>query len=286
MKADRLVFAVAQRDNDDEPTPEQLYIDRASSPGSARSSAAWGGAAPAPGRAPRQRLELHHDRELTSRPTSCRSRRCRRSNENDPAFAALYRETRERATELGEQRGHARGGRAPGARPGDRPRPVRRPRRRTTSSCPSPRSRRCSRPSAVEERLRRVLIHVQRQIGMLDGAGRDPDAGAGGAGRAAARDVPPRAAQGDPEGAGRGRPEPRDRASSARSSRSSTCPGGPRRGRARARPARARRPRVDGGPGHPHLPRVGRRAALEHPHRRQPRPPPRRSPCSTRTTTA
>ena len=54
--------------------------------------------------------------------------------------------------------------------------------------------------------------------------------------------------------------------------------GGARRSRARARPPRARRPRVHGSAGHPHLPRVDRRAAVEQALRRPARP--RRAPAT------
>ena len=96
------------------------------------------------------------------------------------------------------------------------------------------------------------------------GAGGDQVAGPGRAGRAAARDVPARAAEGDPEGARRRRRAATSSASCARSSTRSSCR--PRRGRkssASSAGSSAHRPRVDGGAGHPHLPRVDRRAAVE-----------------------
>src|SRR6185437_11672958 len=52
-------------------------------------------------------------------------------DEHDPAFEALHKEARERAAELGEKRGLLE-------------------------------------TLSVEERLRRVLVHVQRQIGLLE----------------------------------------------------------------------------------------------------------------------
>ena len=119
-------------------------------------------------------------------------------NENDPAFAALHRETRERAMELGEERG------LPEEVLHQVLDSVTEPGRFADLvagyvELPVAEKQALLETLGVEERLRRVLIHVQRQIGMLAGPGRDQVAGPGRAGRTPARDVPPRAAQGHPE---------------------------------------------------------------------------------------
>ncbi len=107
------------------------------------------------------------------------------------------------------------------------------------------------------------------------GAGPDQVAGPVRAGRAAEGDVPPRADEGDPEGAGRRRPVSRDEGAPRQARQAGAPRRGQGRGRARAGPPGAVGPRVDGRPGHPDLPGVGRGAALEHPIRRRPRPQPR-----------
>ena len=127
----------------------------------------------------------------------------------DPAFVALYRE-------IARARGGA--GRASAACP-------RRSSSRSSTGSTEPgrladlvagyidlrrdsSARCCSRPSSVEERLRRVLIHVQRQIDVLEAQEDIKSQGPGRARRPPARDAPARAAQGDPEGARRGRRAP------------------------------------------------------------------------------
>src|SRR5207248_2406424 len=89
------------------------------------------------------------------------------ANEDDPAFIALHKELRERAGELGERRG------LPGevvhqvldavtdtARFAD---PV-----AGNIELPPPEKQGLLETLSVEERLRRVLVHVQKQIGMLE----------------------------------------------------------------------------------------------------------------------
>ena len=137
-------------------------------------------------------------------------------NENDPAFAALYRETRERAMELGERKGLPEEvlhqvldsvtdpGRFADLVAG-------------YVELPVAEKQALLETLGVEERLRRVLIHVQQQIGMLAAQAEIKSQVQEELGERQREMYPPRAAQGDPEGAGRGRPEPRDRPSSARS---------------------------------------------------------------------
>ena len=88
-------------------------------------------------------------------------------NERDTAFEALYREVRERAMELGEKRGMpeevlqnvldnvTEPGRFADLVAG-------------YVELPVAEKQSLLETLAVEERLRRVLVHVQRQIGMLD----------------------------------------------------------------------------------------------------------------------
>lgn len=89
------------------------------------------------------------------------------AREDDPAFAALYRETRERAMELGERRGM--------------PEEVLHSVMDSVTDpgkfadlvggyleLPVPDKQGLLETLAVEERLRRALVHMQRQIGMLE----------------------------------------------------------------------------------------------------------------------
>ncbi len=188
-----------------------------------------------------------------------------------------------------QEAGPSRRGGPAGPRRGRRARPARRPRRRL--------HRRARRRAAglletlsVEDRLRRVLVHVQRQIGVLEAQEDIKSKVQEELGEPPARDVPARAAEGDPEGARRGRRRGRRRPRGAarRSSTRCRCP----RRRARKSTASwprldAHRPRVDGVAGDPHLPRERRRAAVEHAERRAARRPggradPRRGPLRPR----
>src|SRR5688500_15103782 len=104
LKGDRLVFAVAQRDNTDEPTPEILYsmgvIARIG-----QIQRGLGGV----------QLLLQGEQRATSLQYSTtegyltagvmETEEMGPINEADPAFEALHKEIRERAAELGERRG-------------------------------------------------------------------------------------------------------------------------------------------------------------------------------------
>ena len=166
LKGDRLVFAVAQRDNTDEPTADILYsmgviarigqIQRGLGgvqlllQGEQRATALQY----APG-----------DGYLTAiiLPTE----EMNPINEQDAAFEALHKETRERAQELGEKRGLPEEvvhqvldsvddpGRFADLVAG-------------YIELPVPEKQGLLETLSVEERLRRVLVHVQRQIGMLE----------------------------------------------------------------------------------------------------------------------
>ena len=116
----------------------------------------------------------------------------------------------------GHQVGPARGGRPPGPRRRDRPRPPGRPGGGATPTLPTSSGRSCWRPSRSRSGCGACCVHVQRQLERARGAGGHQDPGPGRAGRPAARDVPARAAQGDPEGAGRRRRRATRSRSSAR----------------------------------------------------------------------
>src|SRR5580693_971323 len=104
LKGDRLVFAVAQRDNTDEPTPDILYtmgvIARIG-----QIQRGLGGV----------QLLLQGEQRATAlqygtsegylSATIVPSEEMTPLNEHDPAFEALHKEIRERAAELGERRG-------------------------------------------------------------------------------------------------------------------------------------------------------------------------------------
>ncbi len=166
LKGDRLVFAVAQRDNEDEPKPEILYsmgvIARIG-----QIQRGLGGV----------QLLLQGEQRATSlqytpgdgfltavvMPTEEMSP----LNEHDAAFEALQKETRERAAELGERRG------LPEEVVHQVLDAVEEPGRFADLvagylELPVPEKQGLLETLSVEERLRRVLVHVQRQIGMLE----------------------------------------------------------------------------------------------------------------------
>src|ERR1041385_8194926 len=166
LKAERLVFAVAQRDNTDEPTPDILYA-----PGViariGQIQRGLGGV----------QLLLQGEQRATSLQFNTTEgflsavvmpvEEMKPVNENDPAFVALHKELRERAGELGERRGLPEEvvhqvldavtdpGRFADLVAGYMElQPAEKQGLLETLS--------------VEERLRRVLVQVQKQIGMLE----------------------------------------------------------------------------------------------------------------------
>ncbi|MEP6618722.1 MAG: endopeptidase La [bacterium] len=168
LKGDRLVFAVAQRDNTDEPTPEILYsmgviarigqIQRGLGgvqlllQGEQRATALQYATNPADNYLSAVVSPLEEMKPL---------------DENDPAFVALYKEIRERAGELGERRGLPEevvhqvldavtdAGRFADLVAG-------------YIELPVAERQGLLENLSVEDRLRRVLVHVQRQIGMIE----------------------------------------------------------------------------------------------------------------------
>jgi ATP-dependent Lon protease len=166
LKADRLVFAVAQRDNTDEPSPEILYsmgvIARIG-----QVQRGLGGV----------QLLLQGEQRATALQYTTTDNylaavvvpveEMNPLDEHDPAFEALHKEARERAGELGEKRGL--------------PEEVVHQVLETVTESGKfadlvagyidltvPEKQGLLETLSVEERLRRVLVHVQRQIGLLE----------------------------------------------------------------------------------------------------------------------
>src|SRR5687767_3480560 len=166
LKGDRLVFAVAQRDNTDEPSPDILYsmgvIARIG-----QIQRGLGGV----------QLLLQGEQRATALQYSTSegylsavivpAEEMSPVDENDPAFTALQKETRERAAELGERRG------LPEEVVHQVLDSVTEPGKFADLvagyiELPVPEKQGMLETLSVEERLRRVLVHVQRQIGLLE----------------------------------------------------------------------------------------------------------------------
>src|SRR5919205_3680051 len=166
LRGERLVFAVAQRDNTDEPTPDILYqmgvIARIG-----QIQRGLGGV---------QLLLQGEQRATALQYTTSEGylsavvvpvEEMKPLNENDPAFAALHKEARERAAELGERRG------LPEEVVHQVLDSVTDPGRFADLvagyiELPVAEKQGLLETLSVEERLRRVLVHVQRQIGLLE----------------------------------------------------------------------------------------------------------------------
>lgn len=166
LKSDRLVFAVAQRENTEEPTPEILY--------SMGVIAKIGQVQRGLGAV---QLLLQGEQRATAlqynttdglmNAVVVRTDEMSPIDERDAAFEALHREVRERASDLGEKRGLPEevvkqvldSAEEPG---------------RFADLVASylelsvPEKQGLLETLSVEERLRRVLVHVERQIGMLE----------------------------------------------------------------------------------------------------------------------
>jgi ATP-dependent Lon protease len=166
LKSDRLVFAVAQRDNTDEPTPDILYsmgvIARIG-----QIQRGLGGV----------QLLLQGEQRATALQYSTSEgyltavvmpvEEMTPPNDQDPAFEALHKEIRERAAELGERRG------LPEEVVHQVLDSVTEPGRFADLvagyiELPVAEKQGLLETLSVEERLRRVLVHVQRQIGLLE----------------------------------------------------------------------------------------------------------------------
>src|SRR5512132_1046402 len=166
LKGDRLVFAVAQRDNTEEPTADILYsmgvIARIG-----QIQRGLGGV----------QLLLQGEQRATAlqymttegylSAVTVPAEEMTPQTENDPAFTALQKETRERAAELGERRG------LPEEVVHQVLDSVTEPGRFADLvagyiELPVAEKQGLLETLSVEERLRRVLVHVQRQIGLLE----------------------------------------------------------------------------------------------------------------------
>jgi ATP-dependent Lon protease len=166
LKGDRLVFAVAQRDNTDEPSPDILYsmgvIARIG-----QIQRGLGGV----------QLLLQGEQRATALQYTMTdgylsavivpAEEMSPADENDPAFTALQKETRERAAELGERRG------LPEEVVHQVLDAVTEPGKFADLvagyiDLPVPEKQGLLETLNVEERLRRVLVHVQRQVGLLE----------------------------------------------------------------------------------------------------------------------
>ncbi len=166
LKGDRLVFAVAQRDNADEPTPDILYsmgvIARIG-----QIQRGLGGV----------QLLLQGEQRATALQFTTVDNylaavvqsvdEMKPLNEDDPAFVALYKEIRERAADLGERRG------LPEEVVHQVLDAVTDPGRFSDLvagyiELPVAERQGLLENLSVEDRLRRVLVHVQRQIGMIE----------------------------------------------------------------------------------------------------------------------
>ncbi len=166
LKGDRLVFAVAQRDNTDEPSPDILYsmgvIARIG-----QIQRGLGGV----------QLLLQGEQRATALQYNMTdgylsavivpAEEMSPVDENDPAFTALQKETRERAAELGERRG------LPEEVVHQVLDAVTEPGKFADLvagyiELQVPEKQGLLETLNVEERLRRVLVHVQRQVGLLE----------------------------------------------------------------------------------------------------------------------
>src|SRR5215218_949895 len=166
LRGDRLVFAVAQRDNTDEPTPDILYTTGVI----ARIGQVQRGLGGV-------QLLLQGEQRATALQYSSTEGyltavvmpvdEMQPVNDKDPAFVALHKELRERAGELGERRG------LPEEVVHQVLDAVTEPGRFSDLvagyvELPVPEKQGLLETLSVEERLRRVLVHVQRQIGLLE----------------------------------------------------------------------------------------------------------------------
>ena len=166
LKGDRLVFAVAQRDNTDEPTPDILYsmgvIARIG-----QIQRGLGGV----------QLLLQGEQRATALQYTTTdgflsavivpAEEMNPVDENDPAFTALQKETRERAAELGERRG------LPEEVVHQVLDAVTEPGKFADLvagyiELSVPEKQGLLETLNIEDRLRRVLVHVQRQVGLLE----------------------------------------------------------------------------------------------------------------------
>jgi ATP-dependent Lon protease len=166
MKNGGLTFAVTQRDEESEPSPEMLHSMGVIARIGQVQRGLGGVQLLLQGERRAQALHYHEADgyfQADLAPVS----EIEPVDVNDSAFAAMYREIRERAMELGERKGlpeevlhHVLD-------------PITDPGRFTDVvagylELPAPEKQSLLETLSVEERMRRVLVHVQRQIGMLE----------------------------------------------------------------------------------------------------------------------
>ena len=166
LKGDRLVFAVAQRDNTEEPTPDILFntgvIARIG-----QVQRGLGGVQLLLQGEQRATALQYSEQEGHLTAVIVPAEEMMPLDVKDPAFSALHKEARERAAELGEKRGLPEevvhqvldsvedAGRFADLVAG-------------YIELTVPEKQGLLETLSVEERLRRVLVHVQRQIGLLE----------------------------------------------------------------------------------------------------------------------
>jgi ATP-dependent Lon protease len=166
LKADRLVFAVAQRDNTDEPSPDILYSMGVVARIGQVQRGLGGVQLLLQGEQRATALQYNtNDNFLNA--VVVQVEEMNPLDEQDPAFEALHKEARERAAELGEKRG------LPEEVVHQVLDSVTEPGRFADLvagyiELSVPEKQGLLETLSVEERLRRVLVHVQRQIGLLE----------------------------------------------------------------------------------------------------------------------
>src|SRR5438874_6060659 len=166
LKGERLVFAVAQRDNTEDATPEILYSMGVIARIGQIQRGLGGVQLLLQGEQRATALQYTNTEGFLSAviiPTE----EMVPLDSNDPAFTALQKETRERAAELGERRG------LPEEVVHQVLDSVTEPGRFADLvagyiDLPVPEKQGLLETLSVEERLRRVLVHVQRQVGLLE----------------------------------------------------------------------------------------------------------------------
>ena len=163
LKGDRLVFAVAQKDNTDEPTPEILYSMGVIARIGQIQRGLGGVQLLLQGELRATSLQYTHGEGYLSAVVTHVEEQAP-LNDKDAAFEALYKEIRERAGELGERRG------LPEEVVHQVLDAVTEPGKFADLvagyiELPVPEKQGLLETLNVEERLRRVLVHVQRQVG-------------------------------------------------------------------------------------------------------------------------
>jgi len=166
LKGDRLVFAVAQRDNTDEPSTEILYTTGVIARIGQVQRGLGGVQLLLQGEQRATALQYLQGEGYLSA-TVMETEEMSPLNEKDAAFEALHKEIRERAAELGERRG------LPEEVVHQVLDPVTDPGKFADLvagyiELTVPEKQGLLETLSVEERLRRVLVHVQRQISLLE----------------------------------------------------------------------------------------------------------------------